>query len=175
MGFIILIVFFLLAIFFYDSLFQRNFRRYNYYKASLYDAKKNKKKLLVVGCPSSGGVSGKISYLLNLYGCGDILIDIKKNSKCFNHVSTDLKNFLSVQKDNSYVIFVSVVLEYIENIDETLIELERVSGGNLYVVPIDIFWERYFNINLGNYNKLKRKNLVIKWNPKHNETKYKQF
>lgn len=172
---IITLLIFLFLILFYDSLFQRNFRRYYYYKAALYKAQKLNKKLVVVGCPLSGGLSGKISLLFKLYGCGDILIDIKKNSKCQNHISIDLLSYLSQQENNSCIIFVSVVLEYIENIDETLIELKRVSGGNLYVVPIDILWEKCFNINLGNYNKLERRNLVISWSPKHNETKCKQF
>ena len=170
---LILIIILILITLFYDSIFQRNFRRYNYYKQALKLSKKLNKKLLVVGCPWSGGFSGKISLLLKLYGCGDILIDIKKKSKCPNHVESDLKSFLTQQEDNSYVIFISVVLEYIDDIEETIIELKRVSGTNIYIVPIDIIWEKWLKINMGNYNHLDRKNLALKWTPKYNETKYK--
>lgn len=171
----ILIVVIILCTLFYDPLFQRNFRRYYYYRQALKKAKKLNKKLLVVGCPWSGGISGKIGLLFKLYECGDLLIDIKPKSKCINHIQSDLKTFLVQQQNDSFVIFVSVVLEYIEDIDETIIELDRVSGNCLYVVPIDILWERWFNINMGNYNWLKRKYLIIKWPPKFNKIEYKKI
>jgi hypothetical protein len=171
----LILCFSLIMIIFYDTLFLRNYRRYNYYNQALTKSKELNKKLLVVGCPLSGGVSGKISLLFNLYKCGDILVDIKAESSCPNFISSDLKTFLSSQQDDSFVIFVSVVLEYVDDVNLIIKELERVSGNHLYVVPIDVIWEKWFKINLGNYNKLRRKNLAVKWAPKYKETHYVLF
>ena len=172
---ILLCILLILVAIFYDSIFVRNYRRFHYYKMASMQSKKLNKKLIVVGCPWSGGISGKISLFLKLYKCGDLLIDKKEKSNCKNHIQTDLKKFLEKQNDNSMVIFVSVVLEYVDDLNETIVELERVAGRNLFIVPIDIIWERWFKINMGNYNHLKRKNLIIKWPPKFNKIEFKKF
>jgi len=170
---IICLIFSFVFLLFYDSIFLRNFRRYTYYRKAKRDAALANKKLLVVGCPKSGGFSSKISYLLKLYGCGDILIDLNPISPCSNHISIDILSYLRQQDDSSYVIFISGVLEYVDDLVCLKNELYRVSGGLLYVVPIDIIYEKYFNINLGKYNNLIRKNYIIHFPPKHNNLSFK--
>ena len=57
-------------------------------------------------------------------------------------------------------------MEYVDDLPRIVTELKRVSGGNLFVVPIEIVYEKYFQINMGKYNHLKRKNLLLKFPPK---------
>jgi ubiquinone/menaquinone biosynthesis C-methylase UbiE len=39
--------------------------------------------------------------------------------------------------DNSVVVFVSCVLEYVDDVDAAIKELMRISGGHLYVVRVE--------------------------------------
>ena len=160
---------------FYDPMFQRNFRRYKYYRNAKKSATKKNKKLLVIGCPKAGGVSGKISYYFNLYGCGDVLVDSCENSPCPNHLKADALEFLLRQRNSEFVIFVSVVLEYIPNLEKLIPELYRVSGGDLFVVPIDIIYEKVFPVNLGRYNYLNRVNLITKFPPRDNKIEFRRI
>lgn len=83
--------------------------------------------LVVVGAPDRGTTSG--------YGCGDFSVDIS-DSSCPRHVIADVTKRLPFA-DDSVVVFVSCVLEYVSDLDAALAELRRVSGGWLYVVRVE--------------------------------------
>lgn len=83
--------------------------------------------LVVVGAPDGGVTAG--------YGCGDITVDLC-DSSCPGHVRADVTQRLPFQ-DDSCVVFVSCVLEYVDDYDAALRELLRVSGGHLYVVRVE--------------------------------------
>jgi len=87
---------------------------------------------MVVGDPY-GGPTNRV--LGAFYGCGDVTVDIG-GSRCPNTIKDDLTSTLQKLPDRFCVIFVSVVLEYVENLKTCVAELERVSGGNLFVVYI---------------------------------------
>lgn len=154
---IILIIIILILLYIFgilDIIIFRNYKRYRYYRDARQKSIEKNKKLLVVGCPNTGGISSKIGNIFNVYGCGDLTIDIER-CKCNNFEQNDLYEALKTKKDNEYVIFVSVTLEYIKEIEKVIEEIDRVSGGDIYIVNIDIPIER-IGINLGRYNKFER-------------------
>jgi hypothetical protein len=94
------------------------------------------KPLIIVGDPHNGTGSNLYGMLLG-YGYSvekdDILIDLEPCNKCINKPNTikgDLKEILKEFKNDSYIIYISCTLEYIENIEDTLSEIYRVSGNN---------------------------------------------
>jgi hypothetical protein len=124
---------------------------------------KNNTPLLVIGALDRGSLSSKIGQLLNLtYKHGDFCLDINGCS-CKNSIKEDIYIFLKKQKSKSFIIFISCVLDYIDNIDLVFKEIKRVSDDNFKIVYINNLIE--FNF-LGSYyenNKfLKRKNRIIK-------------
>lgn len=85
------------------------------------------RSLVVVGAPDGGVTAG--------YGCGDITIDIKPSS-CPNSIVADITQPLMFA-DDSVVVVVMCVLEYISDAKAALAELNRISGGNLFVVRVE--------------------------------------
>lgn len=83
--------------------------------------------LVVVGAPDAGPTGG--------YGCGDVTIDLAR-SACPGYRRADVTERLPFEND-SVVVLVSCVLEYVEDLDAALAELRRVSGGWLYVVRVE--------------------------------------
>lgn len=83
--------------------------------------------LVVVGAPDGGVTQG--------YSCGDITVDIQ-GSSCPMTLQADITKRLPFD-DASVVVFVSCVLEYVDDYDAALAELERVSGGELYVTRVE--------------------------------------
>lgn len=83
--------------------------------------------LVVVGAPDRGPTGG--------YSCGDITIDIGP-SECPITYQMDISKPLPFQKD-SVVVFVSCVLEYVDDYDSAMTELQRIAGKWLYVVRVE--------------------------------------
>lgn len=83
--------------------------------------------LVVVGAPDGGVTSG--------YDCGDITIDIAPSS-CPNSLQADITKRLPFA-DDSVVVVVMCVLEYVDDADAALAELNRISGGYLFVVRVE--------------------------------------
>jgi hypothetical protein len=126
-----------LIILLYDIVFSRNFKRYTLYKQAKQKAEDTGKRLVVVGAPDTGGISGSISSALNLYGCGDVCIDIQGCKTCPSSITGKIEDAIPQLEDNSCVLFISCVLEYIEDLPAIIPHLERVSGGDLFVVHVD--------------------------------------
>lgn len=102
-------------------------RREAVYEAALARARADGVPLVVVGAPDAGSTRGP--------GCGDVSVDILP-SACPRHIQADITKRLPFA-DNSVVVFVSCVLEYVDDLDAALRELQRVSGGRLYVVRVE--------------------------------------
>ena len=83
--------------------------------------------LVVVGAPDMGPTKGP--------GCGDITVDIGESS-CPNFLKADITQRLPFD-DDSVVVFVSCVLEYVDDYESALAELRRVTGGHLYVCRVE--------------------------------------
>ena len=97
---------------------------------ALNQANKIGRKLTVVGDPYNGKGSKLYNKFMEGYGCGDETVDLTGAKKCPNGIKSDILSFLKTLKDNSRVIFISYVLEYVDNIDETIKEIYRVAGSN---------------------------------------------
>jgi SAM-dependent methyltransferase len=85
------------------------------------------KPLLVIGAPDGGVTAG--------YGCGDVTIDLQESS-CPVSIKADITKTLPFD-DNSAVVFVSCVLEYVNDAEAAMRELRRVAGPNLYMVRVE--------------------------------------
>jgi hypothetical protein len=124
--------------------FERQRTRKKYYERSLALSKKTGKPLMIIGDPNNGCGSKTLG---QTYGCGDICIDITGCPGCPNGVKGYLEDILPTIPDNSYVIFVSYVLEYVNNVDLVYSNLQRISGGDLYIAfvqPNDYFAHTFY-------------------------------
>jgi hypothetical protein len=116
----------------------RQFQRRYIYKLAINRAKQTNKKLTVIGDPYYGKGTQFWNSIIKGYDCGDITVDLTGAPKCPNGIKSDILKFLKTQKDNSQIIFISCVLEYVDNIEDVVKELYRVSGGpqNLFIVTV---------------------------------------
>lgn len=126
------IIIFLLLIALYFAL-QRQCHRSLYYKRAYNLSKKLNKPLMVIGDPYNGR-SSKV--LGKKYGCGDICLDLTGCPKCKNSSKGYLEDTLLDFPDNSHVIFVSYVLEYVNDVELVYEQLKRVSGGDMYILTV---------------------------------------
>lgn len=69
------------------------------------------------------------------YGCGDFTVDLAP-SRCPNSIQADITKKLPFN-DDSVVVVVMCVLEYVSDANAALRELMRISGGNLFVVRVE--------------------------------------
>ena len=135
-----------------DILFSlwRNYRRRRVYNQAKEAAKRQNKQLLVIGSPNSGFWNKKIS---KAYGCGDICLDLIGCNECPTSIKGDVLLNLKHMPTNSYVIYESCVLEYIDQrlLGEVKQEIERVCGGDYYEVRIkpNIFPTNFSFIEFG--------------------------
>jgi SAM-dependent methyltransferase len=97
------------------------------FKAGRERANKLGRKLVVVGAPDGGVTAG--------YECGDITIDLAPSS-CPGSMQADVTQPLPFA-DDSVVVVVMCVLEYVDDVQAALRELRRVSGGNMFVVRVE--------------------------------------
>lgn len=84
--------------------------------------------LVVVGAPDLGPTEGP--------GCGDITVDLAAGSQCPNFLRADISKPLPMA-DDSVVVFVSCVLEYVDDFPAAVAELRRVAGPWLYNVRVE--------------------------------------
>jgi hypothetical protein len=131
----IISVFIVVFIIYYSDiyyLYARMYKRTEYYNLAKNRTKETNRPLIVVGNPNSGPTNKIIG---RLYDCGDYTIDIN-GSECPNTLKGDLVEQLKKFPNNCCVIYISYVLEYIDNIDEAVKEIYRVAGdsSNIFIV-----------------------------------------
>jgi len=93
------------------------------------------RRLVVIGDPDAG----MHTRLLRAYGCGDVCVDLHGCPKCPMTVVADItKGPIPDIADNSAIVFVSCVLEYVADIDAALREISRIAGSadNVFVVTV---------------------------------------
>lgn len=112
----------------------RSYKKIYGYAVASDRARATGKPLVVLGDPFAGNFNwfGKPDY-----PCGDMMIDIEAQEHCCNGIAEDVIELLPQMPDNSCVIYTSGTLEYIENLQDVLPEIYRVSGGDLYVTPLE--------------------------------------
>ena len=109
---------------------RRRQRRLAMFNAALADARASNRPLMVIGAPDRGPTSG--------YPCGDITVDLGPSS-CPNSVQVDLTkpNALASFADDSVTVYVSCVLEYVNDVNAVLAELRRVAGSHLFICGVE--------------------------------------
>jgi len=90
------------------------------------------KPLVVVGDPDAGAHTR----LARAYDCGDLCVDLNGCPNCANAVRLDLTKGRLPVADNSAVVFVSCVLEYVDDLKTAWLELRRAAGQELYVATV---------------------------------------
>lgn len=106
---------------------RRYFKRREAYAFAQARARELGKPLVVVGAPDMGPTPGP--------GCGDITIDMGR-SACPNFIQADITKRIPLKSDSA-VVLVLAVLEYVDDYDGALAELNRVAGDELYVVRVE--------------------------------------
>jgi len=135
--------FFILCIFLliYEILhgYKRQTDRIEYYNMAVNKSKQLNKPLIVYGDPYNGTGSKIYNTFMKIYGCGDECVDLTGCPKCMNGKKQDILYHLKQKPDNSSVIFISCVLEYIPHIEEVIPEILRVAGSwdNVFVVTVN--------------------------------------
>lgn len=172
--YIILIVLAVIAYELFIILIYRPYRRRNIYEMAQARAKETGKRLFVIGDPHNDNrnLDGKADY-----GCGDLCLDKETGCDlCPAGVKSNLEDFLPTLPDNGYVVFISCVLEYVDNFEMVKNELYRVSGGDLFIVNIEpnTFKTKLFP-NLGYGDKFRRKRVILKAPPYSNDIRYKEL
>lgn len=91
--------------------------------------------LLVVGDPDTGYVT---KHYGRDYGCGTVCTDLTGCPSCPTGLRGRLEDVLPRLSAQSYVVFVSCTLEYVQDLPHCVRELERVAvPGGLFVVPVE--------------------------------------
>jgi len=92
--------------------------------------------LVVVGDPDAGAHTR----LVRAYDCGDLCIDLRGCPRCRVMRAADLTaGPVPDIRDDSAVVFVSCVLEYVSDPEAALRELQRMAGSpeNLFLVHVE--------------------------------------
>jgi hypothetical protein len=111
-------------------------KRKQIYNVAKQKAIETKKPLMIIGDPDNGATNFVVG---RSYDCGNLCVDITGCPKCSNGIKLKVEDYLPTLESNSYVLFVSCVLEYVDskNIDFTFSEIKRVSGGDYFIVSVE--------------------------------------
>lgn len=149
----------------------RQIDRRNIYKQAHTRANNIKRPLLVYGDPYYGKGSRFLNLFMDGYGCGDETVDLTGSPLCENGVKSDMLKHLKTKQPNSQVIFVSCVLEYLDDIEEVFDEMKRVAGSieNIYVVTVNELSLSAYFYQEDDYSSKH----IIYAHPKYNDLYYK--
>lgn len=106
------------------------------FEAAVRRATETGRPLIVVGDPDAG----LHTRLMRAYECGDLCIDIQGCPRCRVMKAADLtKGPIDGIADDSAVVFVSCVLEYVADSEAAFRELARIAGAreNLFLVLVE--------------------------------------
>ena len=112
---------------------RQNARREGY-AAALARARATGRRLVVVGAPNAG----MVTRALPAYGCGDVCVDIDGCPGCPVSETVNLDTGRTSVPDDSAVVFVSCVLEYVSDPVAALREIGRMAGSpdNVFLVVV---------------------------------------
>lgn len=111
-------------------------RRRDLYRLARQRAQMLRRKLVVVGDPDTG----LHTRLARAYGCGDVCVDLTGCPGCPRGVAADLTRGPTPGiPEDSAVVFVSEVLEYIPDVQRAWAEIMRMAGrrANVFLVAIE--------------------------------------
>ena len=113
---------------------KRKLNRRKLFKKAKKRALKTNKKLLVIGDPYNGVASISTG---SDYSCGDLCIDITGCPKCSKSVKAKLEDIITKINLDEYVIYISCVLEYVDELPKILSYLNKVNKKDIYVVTVE--------------------------------------
>lgn len=91
--------------------------------------------LVVVGDPNAGAHTR----LMPAYGCGDLCIDLRGCPRCLSFCAADItRGPIAGIADDSAVVFVSCVFEYVGDLRAAVAEVARIAGDprNVFAVTV---------------------------------------
>lgn len=178
MNIIVILIIFIIVSLFISYINPVRRRKSYYYNLALQKSIETNKPLLVIGDPENGSSYNRhvIYRLFGVpYGYGDLCIDLSGCPK--NNISKSIKgkveNILPYLLDNSYVIFTSQLIEYVDHdkIDNVINDLIRVSNGDLFIVNMKYKGDTY----LDNSGIFVPKNYIIKAPPEFDYIEYSKY
>lgn len=150
------------------SLRRQVWRKRTFFAAKM-RASHTKRPLIVIGDPAKGMGSRMLG---PAYGFGDLCIDIDPISPAV--VQGDFTDILKTHQNDSAIVFISCVLEYMPNIEDGIATAKRVAGGmeNLFIVGVE-----WYSITAYVYNDRndRARNVLLKYPPFHNTITYFSF
>lgn len=151
-------------IIFYEILITiyRKLKRRYLFKKALKRKKITNKKLLVIGDP----YNGLASILTGPdYSCGDLNIDLTGCPKCDNSLKNKLEDVIDTINLDDYVIYISCVLEYVDDIDKIINKINSVDPKDLFIVNVEWFSLSAYFYPYFLTNEKPPKNILYSTNP----------
>src|SRR5271156_175273 len=118
----------------YIAMVPRRQQRRSLYAAAEQRARDTGKQLVVIGSPTRGIVT---RFFGVDYGCGSVCVDAVGCPQCETYIRGRIEDVLPQFADGSAVIFASDVLEYVDDPAFVAAQLDRVSGGDVFISTID--------------------------------------
>lgn len=112
----------------------RKIKRRKLYKRAQERAKKTGKKLLVIGDPYNG-IASKTTGCD--YGCGDLCLDLTGCPNCPKSIKGRLEDNIKKLKLKNYVVYISCVLEYVDDLPLIMSYLDKMNQDDLFVVNVE--------------------------------------
>ena len=121
---------------------KRKYKRRKLYKMAVERSKETGLPLLVIGDPHNGVASIVTG---SDYDCGDVCLDLTGCPKCPCKIKGRLEDYLSCPEDkqgrgidlNQYVVYISCVLEYVDDLDLIASRLRQMDQKNLFIVNVE--------------------------------------
>ena len=171
---ILLIFYFVIFLIGYIILYKVQKRKSHIYELAKKRAKETNKLLMVIGDPLNGSFFHRYfthKILGPPYNYGDVCIDISGSPENKGYsIKSKLEDIIHKFHNNSYVIYISQTLEYIDPklLNFVLKELIRVSNKDLFIVNMTFDNDSYND----RYNTFIRKTYFTKTPPEYNVIEY---
>ena len=133
-----IIIYILILIIIYELIitFIRKLKRRQIFKLAQERSISTGKPLLVIGDP----YNGLASIITGTdYDCGDLCIDLTGCPKCENKLKIKLEDFVLDYNLDDYIIYISCVLEYVDDIDLIVDKLNNLNPDNLFIVNVEYY------------------------------------
>ncbi len=132
---IILIVVVIIFLYEFSISYNRKLNRRKLFKLAKERSLFTNKPLLVVGDPYNG-IASIITGVD--YDCGDICADITGCPKCPKTLKIKLEDLVDYDL-SKYIIYISCVLEYVDDIEKITNKLNQLNKDDLYIVTVESY------------------------------------
>ena len=112
----------------------RKYKRRSTFKKAQKRARDTGKKLLVIGDPYNG-IASKTTGID--YSCGDVCVDLTGCPMCPESIKGRLEDTIGSIDLNNYIVYISCVLEYTDDLPKIMKYLDKVNPQDLFVVNVE--------------------------------------